>query len=173
MTEFELPSFEPLDASRAEFLKHRAGGVIQAVPAYANLRQRLLSLGGLDVVPPAFDPSSAAQRARQSYDVHQVPQIGHTWVGAHADLEVMETSNCHLNVAQLRTSGRGQIASGWALPADGLWREHSWLVRSPGTVDESLIETTRRWLLYHGYLLNEEETIWFVRAELGPDRWPQ
>ena len=173
MTEFELPSFEPLDEARAEFLKHRAAGVVEAVPSYANLRQTLLLLGGVDVVPPAFDPSNAAQRARQDYDVHHVLQSGHTWVGAQADLEVMETSNCHLNVARLRAAGRGQIASGWALPEDGLWREHSWLVRSPGTPDESLVETTRRWLLYHGYLLNDEETGWFVRAELGPDAWPR
>jgi hypothetical protein len=173
MTEFELPSFEPLDESRAEFLKHRSADVLEAVPAYADLRERLLSLGGVGVVPPAFDPSSAAQRARQHHDVHQVLQKGHTWVGAQADLDVMETSNCHLNVARLRTSGRGQIASGWALPADGLWREHSWLVRSPGTAVECLLETTRPWLLYHGYLLSEEETGWFVRAELGPEAWPQ
>lgn len=173
MTEFELPLFEPLDDSRAEFLKHRTAGVVEAVPAYAKLRERLLSFGGVNVVPPAFDLSSGPQRARQHYDVHQVLQIGRTWVGGQAVLEAMETSNCHLNVARLRTSGRGQIASGWALPADGLWREHSWLVRSAATPDESLVETTRPWLLYHGYLLNEEETGWFIRAELGPDAWRQ
>ena len=172
MTDFELPPFEPLNESRARFLKQRSARVIEAVPSYADLRRKLLSLGGIDAVPPGFDESSAPQRARQHYDVSQVLQSGRTWMGAQAELEQMETSNCHLNVARLCTSGRGQIASGWALPEDGLWREHSWLVRSPGTEHESLVETTRRWLLYHGYPLNEEETGWFVRAELGPEAWP-
>lgn len=101
-------------------------------------------MGG--VVPPAFDPASDAQRARQYYDVYQVLHAARTWAGARADLEVMETGNCHANVTRLRTADRGQIASGWALATDGLWREHSWLVRRPGTPDEALLETTEQWL---------------------------
>jgi hypothetical protein len=35
------------------------------------------------------------------------------------------------------------------------------------TASEYLIETTVSWLLYHGYILNDEEMDWFIRAELG------
>jgi len=173
MTHFQLPPFAPLDASRTEFLNRRAAGVIEAVPSFTELRGTLLSLGGIDVVPPAFDPSSEPQRARQHYDVHQVLRIGRTWASVLAEFQAMETSNCHRNVAQLRISIGGQIASGWALAADGLWREHSWLARNVDRADESLVETTAQWLLYHGYLLNDEETGWFIRAELGPNAWPE
>ena len=50
---------------------------------------------------------------------------------------------------------------------DGLWREHSWMVSNVDAPGESLIETTVSWLLYHGYILSEEEEDWFIRAELG------
>jgi hypothetical protein len=165
--ELEVPSFQPLDRSQAKFLRQRTARMLKAVPAYANLRKRLLRIGGIDVVPPVIDSSSAAQLARQRYDVGQVLQAGRTWSGARAKIEQMETNSCHRNVARICTSRCGHIASGWALSMDGLWREHSWLVRSEGSANESLIETTISWLLYHGYILNDEEMNWFIRAELG------
>jgi hypothetical protein len=173
MRDFQLPRFEPLAESRARFLRERSARVIAVVPFYAELRQKLLKLGGIEAVPPGFDESSPPQRARQQHDISQVLQHGRTWIGAQAELEVMETSGCHFNVARLRTSARGQIVTGWALPEDGLWREHSWLIRAAGTAEESILETTHRSLLYHGYVLNEEETGWFIRAELGAQAWPQ
>lgn len=165
--ELETPSFEPLDRSRAKFLRQRTARMSKAVPAYASLRTRLLKLGGIDVVPPVIDSSSVAQLARQRYDVGHVLQAGRTWLGARAKNEEMATNSCHRNVARLCKSCRGHIASGWALSMDGLWREHSWLVKGKGKANEYLIETTVSWLLYHGYILNNEEMDWFVRAELG------
>ena len=165
--ELEVPSFEPLDRSQAKFLRQRTASMSKAVPAYASLRKRLLRLRGIEVVPPVLDSSSAAQLARQRYDVGQVLQAGRTWSGARAKIEEMETNSCHRNVARLCRSRRGHIASGWALSMDGLWREHSWLVKSAGKASEYLIETTVSWLLYHGYILYDEEMNWFIRAELG------
>ena len=164
---FELPSFEPLDEGQVEFLKQRTVSVLEVVPKYRKLREKLLGFGGIEVVPPVIDLSSAGQLARQSYDVTQVLQAGRTWPGEQAEIKVVETNNCHLNVARLRTSGHGHIVSGWALPMDGLWREHSWMVSNIDTPGESLIETTVSWLLYYGYVLSEEEEDWFIRAELG------
>ena len=159
--------FEPVDRSQAEFLKQRTASMLKTVPMYASLRKKLLDIGGVDVVPPVIDVSSTAQLARQCYDVSQTLHRGRTWLGAGAKVVEMGANNCHLNVARLRTSRRGHIASGWALSIDGLWREHSWLVKSVSTASEYLIETTVSWLLYHGYILNDEEMDWFIRAELG------
>jgi hypothetical protein len=78
-------------------------------------------------------------------------------------------NNCHTNVAQVCSLGRGAIASGWALAEDGLWREHSWVLVDPTTSKASLLETTQLWLVYHGYRLDERETRWFIHSELGPD----
>jgi hypothetical protein len=169
VSDAELPAFEALPPSRMELLRRRAEGVTAVVPSYAEMRRHLLELGGLEVVAPPFDTSSETARRRQEYEIARTLDAGRAWAGRLALLEPIERSNCHINVARLRVAGRGDIATGWALAEDGLWREHSWLVQRPASVDGALIETTRPWLLYYGYVLGAEEADRFVRAELGPD----
>src|SRR6266487_4221492 len=64
-------------------------------------------------------------------------------------------SECHLNALTLYLNHPGlyTCAYGYALSNDGLWRQHSWLVRKDGAI----IETTEKRLLYFGFLLNEKD----------------
>jgi hypothetical protein len=43
-----------------------------------------------------------------------------------------------------------KIATGWALSTDGIWRQHTWLLKKTG-----IFETTSYRLLYYGYALDE------------------
>jgi hypothetical protein len=167
MTQFHLPSFGELPQRQLDFLSSRRERVTPMFPAYADLRSRLLGLGGLEVVLPRYDQFSEAEQRRQAYDVPQVLGRGESWQGGDASVETGTGNNCHANVAQLCSSGRGSIVSGWALADDGLWREHSWLIVSPVGSEHSLLETTQPWLLYHGYQLDARETVWFIQSELG------
>jgi hypothetical protein len=169
MTEFHLPTSEALPQRQRDFLVSRRERVTAMLPPYADLRSRLLGVGGLEVVLPRYDEFSDLEQRRQAYDVQQVLGRGETWPGGSAAIETGTENNCHANVARLRSSGRGAIVSGWALADDGLWREHSWLIVRPTGSTDSLLETTQPWLLYHGYQLDAHETDWFIHSELGPD----
>lgn len=162
-----LPPSEPLAKPHSQLLKERFTRAIEFVPSYVDLRNRLLDLGGDEIVPMVFPRSTAVQIDRQRSDIAKVLQNGRTWPGEQAKMKMMEGSACHRNAAKLCASGRGSIATGWALSDDGLWREHTWIVRKPGTGAESLIETTFPRVLYHGYLLDELETAFFIFSELG------
>lgn len=164
-----MPSFNPLPQSQLEFLRARRERVTALLPAYAALRERLLALGGVEVVLPRYDQFTEPERRRQDYDVQQVLDRGDTWEGAQAVLECGEENNCHGNAARLCSAGRGAIASGWALADDGLWREHSWVVAAGDNSGTPLLETTRAWLRYHGFRLDARETGWFIRSELGAE----
>ena len=52
--------------------------------------------------------------------------------------------------------GRCQIATGYALSEDGLWRQHSWVVQ-PMTRTVKVWETTVERVAYFGVVLNDEE----------------
>jgi hypothetical protein len=169
MTESDLPKFADIPQHQLEFLGARRERVTAMLPRYEDLRAQLLDLGGVEVVLPRYDQFSEAEQRRQAYDVEQVLARGETWPGAGAVLEIGTENNCHSNVAQIRSSGRGSIASGWALANDGLWREHSWLLLPSADSEDSLLETTQAWLLYYGYRLDARETGWFIHSELGPD----
>jgi len=59
--------------------------------------------------------------------------------------------HCHNNVIKLCLEGKGRMATGWALSDDGLWRQHSWLVK-----DKTIIETTESRKRYFGIILNSK-----------------
>jgi hypothetical protein len=63
-----------------------------------------------------------------------------------------DPSECHENVAALRRAGRGDICTGFALPEDGYWLLHSWLVEPSGRV----IETTEERTAYYGHRFDDE-----------------
>ena len=165
MPQFTLPSFTPLAPDRVRFFAVRRERILALYPTYADLRNRLLQIGGLEVVLPRYDEYSETERSRQRYETPRILEQGQSWPGSLARLQQMEDSNCHMNTAILSKDGAGSIASGFALSEDGLWREHSWIVQSPNR----LLESTVLRLVYHGYLLSLEEQRWFVSAELGPD----
>jgi hypothetical protein len=165
MTDSQLPEFAPLREAQREFLAGRVARVLPLSAPHARLRGVLLAEGGLEVVPPHYDQFEEWQRRRDDWYTEAVLARGRPWDGAAARLEPGEGSACHVNVARLHAAGRGAVATGYALAADGLWREHSWLVEESGAV----VETTVRWLLYYGCTLLGDEARWFVRAELGAE----
>jgi len=105
-----------------------------AEPGYAatwgKLCEKLLALGGETVVVtpwphPVQDVQFIADHSRRFDPVGAVFEPG-------------ETGECHDNAEKLWRAGDG-MATGFALSADGLWREHSWGVRA-GCVVETTVE---------------------------------
>lgn len=115
-------------------------------PAYHNLKRKLLSFGGVAVVP-VFEEDLKKIKARAQLFVPD-GEYSYRFERGHP-------SDCHSNVAGLwdLTKGDVRIVTGWALSDDGLWRQHTWGLRY-GTI----IETTVKRKKYFGYILNEAES---------------
>ena len=63
----------------------------------------------------------------------------------------------------VRSRGSVRIAFGYALSTDGLWCQHSWGVDAE---DGRIIETTERRVRYYGLILNDDETLLRLLAEI-------
>jgi hypothetical protein len=61
----------------------------------------------------------------------------------------------------LSVRGTANIATGYGLSEDGLWRQHSWLWNG-----KKVLETTVPRTIYFGVMLNDVEAARFVMAEL-------
>lgn len=71
-----------------------------------------------------------------------------------------EERNCHSNAAQLWNSNRATltIATGYALSDNGLWRQHSWVMRKQAEAEQCrILETTVKRTRYFGFILNDSE----------------
>lgn len=108
-------------------------------PARWDALRRLLldAAASWDVVPPLVaDDVLDALVAR-----------GRSFSAEHCIIRPGRQSACHHNVVELLAGDRTLgAATGYALSADGLWRQHSWGVCSSGTV----IETTAERIAYFG-----------------------
>ena len=73
-------------------------------------------------------------------------------------LKLGERNRCHDNAQKLYQEhpNRYRLAYGYALSEDGLWRQHSWLIRKS---DNAIMETTEKRLRYFGYFPEEEATL--------------
>jgi hypothetical protein len=115
----------------------------------AALHAKLLALGGERVVAqPEDDLKALVARGRTFED------LAVTEPPAEA-LPYMRDSQCHANVATLYEARprRIVICTGWALSADGLWRQHSWAIeKAYGSKipQPRLIETTEPREIYFG-----------------------
>lgn len=111
------------------------------------LRDKILSFGGEEVCM-AFD--------EEDYDA--IMQRGQLFYGNHAQMMPGAPSQCHSNSAYLWDANRGrcQIATGYALSEDGMWRQHSWVVQ-PLTVSWRIWETTEKRVAYFGVVFNDDE----------------
>ena len=172
MPHSHLPVFEPLPAAQAQFLRERVEQVSPLSLHLRSLRERLLSIGGQEVVLPRYADFQPWKRTRDDYYSAAILARGLAWSGVEASQEIGTSNACHLNVAKGHLAGRGAIATGYALADDGLWREHSWLFGSRAAETPLLIETTSLWLFYYGCVLTPDEGRRFVRDELGPDSMP-
>jgi hypothetical protein len=63
-------------------------------------------------------------------------------------------NQCHVNSALLwhKNRKRYQLATGYALSPDGLWRRHSWVLHR-----DDIIETTEARTQYFGVVLDDEQ----------------
>lgn len=129
--------FKELSRDRQAFFNERLKGN----PELAPLRDKLLEVGGLEIVP------------RFEEDLSKLIERGETW-DFPVEMEIMDVSRCHQNSAELWSVNPeiNKLVTGWALNDDGLWRQHTWIVN-----DNSIIETTEERLKYFGFMMTEEE----------------
>ena len=135
-------SFKELTEDRKAFFKER----LSKNPELAPLREKLLEIGGLEIVP------------RFEEDLQKLLERGVSW-GNKVKMTRGYKSQCHSNSAMLYTKNpiRYSIVVGWGLSDDGLWRQHTWIM------DGDIIrESTEKRLAYFGTELNEEECAEFV-----------
>jgi hypothetical protein len=116
---------------------------LRAMPELKPLQNKLLSLGG-DWVSLQPEP-----------DRDKLLKEGKVMEG-NVQLMKREVSRCHANCAALWNTYPDvfKIATGWALSDDGIWRQHTWLLR---TSDKTIIETTESRTKYFGIILNDAE----------------
>lgn len=110
------------------------------------LHDRILSFGGDEVCMTAFNDDDEIILSR-----------GQFFYGK-SRLHKGEPQQCHYNSAKLWYENRGRcnIATGYALSKDGLWRSHSWVV-VPKPRSIQIVETTVKRVAYFGVVLNDEE----------------
>lgn len=80
-------------------------------------------------------------------------------------LRAMLGSACHANVSRLWIARKQEIVAigtGYALSADGLWRQHSWGVRREG-----ILETTVPREKYFGIVLQGSQAHSFAESNRG------
>jgi hypothetical protein len=136
-------------------LDRRLKAAAEQQPEILTFRNVLLALGGDELVPPPTLDS----------DVPILLEQGSVMSGFVISRPI-EEGRCHENVAELwreKKEGIVGIGVGYALSADGLWRQHSWGVRESGAI----IETTAARTQYFGRLLQGTEADDFAEANMG------
>ena len=110
---------------------------IAELPKLGELRERLLGIGGDEVVLRLPEP-----------DLETILASGEVWNRERLRMIKMEQSACHDNVIELYLTTRfyrkAEIIRGYGL-SDGLWRQHSWL-----STATTVIETTLERSIYFG-----------------------
>jgi hypothetical protein len=115
----------------------------------APLRDRLLAIGGL-----------VALIARVEGDLEPLLVRGVLWLGSGARVARGNDCQCHANSAALwaQDTAHYQIATGYALSEDGIWRQHTWVIERPGEVTTAqIVETTEPRVAYYGYPMTVAE----------------
>lgn len=139
------------DPKWVEWAKKKTKENLKAMPELKPLQDKLLVVGG-DWVSLQPEPDRA--KLLKEGKVMDAP----------VQMMKRDQSRCHSNCAKLwdQYPGAFKIATGWALSADGIWRQHSWLLRQ----DDTIIETTEPRVKYFGVLLNDEEAnaFWWQQA---------
>lgn len=143
------------DSVQVEHLRNVNEAVIRGEPEQAKLRDRLLEIGGWEAVLWKSEP-----------DLGRILAKGEELPGKSATLKQGEPSECHGNTAQLWDANKDRIVimTGYALSADGLWRQHSW---AWDRETKRVIETTVKRELYFGFKLTDVEAQEFYEKNYG------
>lgn len=142
-----------MDPERKKFLIRRLREASKEQPELRRLKSLLLRFGGEFLVAPP----------KPDEDIPSILKSGFL-VGGRILFKPMTRSSCHQNVSRLwknRRSGIIGIATGYALSADGLWRQHSWGLRRDG-----VLETTELRTKYFGLILQGEKADQFAESNL-------
>lgn len=143
-----------LTRERKLLLKRRLREAVELQPEIATLRRLLLGLGGVELVAPAaFDSALCLLLGG-----------GAAMAGPVTCMRMFEGA-CHRNVSRLWLSDSRAlvgIGTGYALSADGLWRQHSWGVQRRG-----ILETTSARCAYFGVVLEEIQADSFAESNLA------
>ena len=102
----------------------------------------------------------------QEWDLKQLLARGRVF-SEPVTMREREPSQAHKNAAQLWADHQEQfsLVTGYGLSEDGLWRRHSWILKTnPRPHEPSLIETTVARVLYFGYVLSQEEAERFYQV---------
>ncbi|XHH08864.1 MAG: hypothetical protein ACFCUE_15065 [Candidatus Bathyarchaeia archaeon] len=112
--------------------------VLKELPELGLLNDRLLSLGG-DWVALQPEP-----------DLEMLLEKGQLFKGKVV-MKPMTACKCHRNCAKIWGDNLKtyRIATGWALSDDGIWRQHTWLMKNA-----FIVETTSVRILYYGVVLD-------------------
>jgi hypothetical protein len=146
-----------LQRRNIEWARQQNEDIVRAQPGLAELRARMLALGGEEVMFDDFEPY-----------LHILLERG-TSFGSRSRVKRGIAHRCYHNAAELwRTSeGQLQIAIGYALWG-AFWSRHSWAIALQQK--PPVIETTRKRESYYGAVLTDAEAEQFYADEHIPDR---
>ena len=139
-----------MDKEWKQRLEEMIAPQLQARPDLAKLRDKILEHGGEEVL--------VSEKENLANEVQRLMTRGQYWSGK-SRIKKMQHNQCHGNSRCLMQQGIGEVANGFALSPDGLWRNHSWVVTPTG-----IIETTVKRVGYFGAILTKEE----VDSEYDP-----
>ena len=130
-----------LDTNWAKWAYTKTERALEKMPELKLLQDRLLSLGG-DWAALQPEP-----------DLKALLNKGQLFKGK-VIFKPMTPCQCHSNCAQLwdKHPKTCTIATGWALSKDGIWRQHTWILKA-----RTIIETTEARTMYYGIVLSNEE----------------
>ena len=138
------------DPEWAKWAEKKTRENLKNMPEMRSLQERLLEVGG-DWVALQPEP-----------DLDKILKRGQLFK-FHFVLQKMESSRCHSNCAHLwdRKPKEYKIVTGWALSDDGIWRQHTWLLKG-----KAIVETTSPREKYYGFVLTDEEANQFWWANM-------
>jgi hypothetical protein len=150
-----------MNKDRRNQLKIRWQKARIAYPVLEVLRTRLLAVGGVElVISPRED-----QWAVQAEESRMLLQHGQCADGSSAILLPGEPRGCHAKTVDLLCKGEiASFVSGWALPDDGGWLEHSWGL----SADAKIVETTVVQSVYFGRVWRRDRVAAEFRLHLEP-----
>ena len=130
-------------------------------PLFEELREKLLSIGGEDVLSYSDEPGTMEWNW-QDYSLQYLLSKGIHRQPNTVEFTEMPLGKCHTNSSRLYLKGYGKIETGWALTF-GVWQKHSWVLN----IQKRILETTIPATDYFGYTLKSKESAWFVRNTIG------
>ena len=124
-----------------------------------DLIKKLLSIGGTRV---AMHPEGET-------DLDEIVSRGHLTRGSDARrIKGGDPIRCHSNSGDLWKKNRDTVSieTGYALSADGIWRQHSWVAwkDQPGILETTAVPKGHKRVAYFGFPLTDAEAETFAKA---------